>query len=79
MNPSLEERRAYVEGYSSVNQYNLKSRSFLPNPYEFLGREFDSLIWEAWEVGFNDAFGDEMQILSLIEEMTDGEENCNGD
>ena len=76
MTPSPEERQAYVEGYSAVTQFNLKSHKFLTNPYAAFREE---LLWEAWEVGFNDAFNDEMLILSLIEEMTNGQENCNDD
>lgn len=68
--PSPKERQAYVEGYSAVTQYNLKSNKFLPNPYEFYGKEFDSLLWEAWEVGFNDAFEDEVNVTRIIEEMS---------
>ena len=76
---SPEEKQAYVEGYSAVSQFNLKSHKFLPNPYEHLGKNFDPLLWEAWEVGFNDAFDDEMKILSIIEEMSNGNENSNDD
>ena len=76
MNPSIEERQAYVEGYSAVNHYNLKSHKFLPNPYNDIS---DQLLWEAWEVGFNDAFEDEINVYSLIEELSNGEENCNDD
>ena len=76
--PSSEEKQAYFQGYCVVNQYNLKSHKFLPNPYAYAGFE-EPLLWEAWEVGFNDAFNDEMQILSLIGEMSDGQENSNDD
>lgn len=72
--PSLEERQSYIEGYSAVTQFNLKSHKFLPNPYEHLGQSFDPLLWEAWEVGFNDAFEDEMKILSIIEELSNGQD-----
>lgn len=70
---SPEEKQAYVEGYSAVTQFNLKSHNFLPNPYSAFK---ESLLWEAWEVGFNDAFDDEIQILGIIEGMSDGQENC---
>jgi hypothetical protein len=76
MTPSIEERQAYVEGYSAVNHYNLKSNKFLPNPYAMFT---EPLLWEAWEVGFNDAFDDEIQVLSIIEELTNGQENSNDD
>lgn len=76
MTPSIEERQAYVEGYSIVNQFNLRSHKFPLNPYPAFK---EPLLWEAWEVGFNDAFDDEIQILGLIEEITDGEENSNDD
>lgn len=66
--PSLAEREAYVQGYTAVNQNNLKSHKFLPNPYD---ERSEALIWEAWEVGFNDVFEDEMTILRIIEEMSD--------
>jgi hypothetical protein len=74
--PSVEERQAYVEGYCAVNQYNLKSHKFLPNPHSAFTEQ---LLWEAWEVGFNDAFEDEMSVLSIIEELSNGQENSNDD
>jgi hypothetical protein len=76
MTPSIEERQAYVEGYSAVNHYNLKSHKFLPNPYASVTEQ---LLWEAWEVGFNDAFDDEMNVLAIIEELTNGQENSTDD
>ena len=76
MTPSIEERQAYVEWYCAVNQYNLKSHKFLPNPYDAFK---EPLLWEAWEVGFNDAFDDEINVLSIIEELTNGQENSNDD
>jgi len=76
MTPSIEERQAYVEGYSAVNHYNLKSHKFLPNPYAAVT---EPLLWEAWEVGFNDAFDDEMNVLAIIEELTNGQENSTDD
>ena len=67
--PSSEERRAYVEGYSVVNQFNLKSHwQATEVPLNLYDAFKEPLLWEAWEVGFNDAFDDQMQILSLIEE-----------
>jgi hypothetical protein len=65
--PSLAERETYVQGYAAVNQHNLKSNKFLPNPYSEVT---EALLWEAWEVGFNDAFQDEMVVLRIIEEMS---------
>jgi len=65
--PTSEERQAYVEGYSAVTQYNLKSNKFLPNPYN---DKTDQFLWEAWEVGFNDAFEDEVNVTRIIEEMS---------
>jgi hypothetical protein len=70
--PSPEERQAYVEGYSAVTQFNLKSHKFLRNPYDDINQQ---MLWEAWEIGFNDAFDDEMKILSIIEELSNDQEN----
>ena len=67
MTPSVEERQAYIEGYSAVTQFNLKSHKFLSNPYDDVKEQ---MLWEAWEVGFNDAFQDEMTVLRIIEEMS---------
>jgi len=67
MTPSVEERQAYIEGYSAVTQFNLKSHKFLSNPYDDVKGQ---MLWEAWEVGFNDAFQDEMTVLRIIEEMS---------
>ena len=52
---TLDEKIAYVNGYSAVNEYNLRTHKFLPNPYS---DKAEPLLWEAWEVGFNDAFED---------------------
>jgi hypothetical protein len=65
MEVSLDEKIAYVNGYSAVNELNLKTNKFLPNPYN----EFkEPLLWEAWEVGFNDAFEDVMETENETEE-----------
>jgi len=74
--PCVQERQAYVEGYSAVTQYNLKSQKFLLNPYDDVKEQ---MLWEAWEVGFNDGFDDEMKVLSIIEEISDGYKNSNDD
>mgnify|MGYP006292049981 CR=1 FL=1 len=59
MEVSLDEKIAYVNGYSSVNEFNLKTNKFLPNPYN---ENKEPLLWEAWEVGFNDAFDDTLEL-----------------
>ena len=67
--PTSEERQAYVQGYAAVNKHNVKFHSFLPNPYSEVT---EALLWEAWEVGFNDAFEDEVMVVRLIEGMHNG-------
>jgi hypothetical protein len=71
-NPSSEEREAYIHGYDAVGHGNFKLDLFPRNPYDNVA---ESLLWEAWEVGFNDSFEDEIKILRIIEELSNGQEN----
>lgn len=53
--PSDLEKEAYCYGYASVDYGVFELDIFPNNPYCNFR---ETLLWEAWEVGFNDAFED---------------------
>ena len=65
-NPSRKEREAYKFGYNSA-QYELLGTGYIPkNPFDNIS---DMKLWEAWEIGYNDGFEDEVIHLNLIKEQ----------
>ena len=51
--PTPEERSAYTYGFVAVDYGNLKTDRYPINPYDDIEQQN---LWEAWEIGFNDAF-----------------------
>jgi hypothetical protein len=70
--PSKEEREAYYLGYTSVDYGCMKTDMFPMNPYDDLWfPRSEYLLWEAWEIGFNDGFNDKVSMIHTIESLTD--------
>jgi len=67
--PSKEEREAYYFGYTAVDYGCMKLDLFPSNPYDLWFPRSQYLLWEAWEVGFNDGFEDKMEMLKITEEF----------
>ena len=61
--PSLREQQAYAMGYSAVENGVPTLDLFEDNPFDHIK---DMLLWEAWEIGFNDAFDDYVKYMKLM-------------
>ena len=59
--PSPKEKNAYRLGYSVVNRKNIKNNYWTLNPFNI---DRESLLWEAWEIGFNDAFNNQLERVN---------------
>jgi hypothetical protein len=68
-NASQAEREAYINGYSAIKFGDVRLDIFPENPFN---DRADYLLWEAWEVGFNDAYEDEVTIINIVKGLTDG-------
>ena len=53
--PSDDEKLAYCYGYGALDYGIIELDIFPDNPYCNIR---ETLLWEAWEIGFNDAFDD---------------------
>jgi hypothetical protein len=72
MEITKEERDAYCLGYTSVDYGCMVTDRYPTNPYDPLS---DDLLWEAWEVGFNDRFEDKVTVIRIIEDMHNGKKD----
>jgi len=71
---SKEERFAYALGFTSVKFFDLKGIfcGDNSNPYEKLwATPQEYRLWEAYEIGYNDGFNDEVEMINSRESLTD--------
>ena len=66
-NPSQAEKEAYINGYTAVGFGDIELDIFPQNPFN---DRVDRLLWEAWEIGFNDAYEDEVTVINIVKGST---------